>query len=135
MRNSNAEQQSDRHRRFKKGQSGNAGGLRNKHISDLSREARRYASLAVGTLVKICRKGMERNQLAAARELLDRGYGKPVQMIDASIERKKLSEMSPDEIDAFEARLLTDAAADAEAAQDGDAQPDFFRDTGGGTLN
>ena len=27
------------------------------------------------------------------------------------------------------------AAADAEAAQDGDAQADFFRDTGGGTLN
>ena len=29
---------------FKKGQSGNPGGLRNKHIGDLSREARRYAS-------------------------------------------------------------------------------------------
>ena len=43
--------------------------------------------------------------------------------------------MSPDEIDALEARLLSDAAADAEAAQDGDAQADFFRDTGGGTLN
>jgi hypothetical protein len=120
---------------FRKGQSGNPGGLRNKHISDLSREARRYASLAVGTLVKICRKGMERNQLAAARELLDRGYGKPVQMIDASIVRKKLSEMSPDEIDAFEARLLTDAAADAEAAQTDEVQSDFFRDTGGGTIN
>jgi hypothetical protein len=117
---------------FKKGQSGNPGGLRNKHIGDLSREARRYGSLAVSTLVKICRKGMERNQLAAARELLDRGYGKPVQMLDASIVRKKLSEMSPDEIDAFEARLLSNAAADAEAD---DAQVDLFRDTGGGTIN
>ena len=29
---------------FKKGQSGNPGGLRNKHIGDLSREARRYAA-------------------------------------------------------------------------------------------
>jgi hypothetical protein len=115
---------------FKKGQSGNPGGLRNKHIGDLSRESRRYAQLALSTLVKICRKGMERNQLAAARELLDRGYGRPLQMIDASILRKKLTELSPDEIDAFEARLLTDAAADAD-----DGQVDFFRDTGGGTIN
>jgi hypothetical protein len=43
--------------------------------------------------------------------------------------------MSPDEIDAFEARLLTDAAADAEAAQTDEVQSDFFRDTGGGTIN
>ena len=120
---------------FKKGQSGNPGGLRNKHIGDLSREARRYAPLAVSTLVKICRKGMERNQLAAARELLDRGYGRPLQMIDASIMRKKLTELSPDEIDALEARLLSDAAADAEPAQADHAQADFFRDTGGGTIN
>jgi hypothetical protein len=120
---------------FKKGVSGNPGGLKHKHIGDLSREARRYASLAVSTLVKICRKGMERNQLAAARELLDRGYGRPVQMIDTSIVNKKLSEMSPDEIEAFEARLLSDAAADAEAAQADAAQADFFRDTGGGTIN
>ena len=34
---------------FKKGQSGNPGGLRNKHIGDLSREAHQYASLAVST--------------------------------------------------------------------------------------
>ena len=62
---------------FKKGQSGNPGGLKHRHIGDLSREARRYAGLAVSTLVKICRKGIERNQLVAARELLDRGYGRP----------------------------------------------------------
>ena len=70
---------------FKKGQSGNPGGLKYKHIGDLSREARRYAQLGLSTLVRICRKGTERNQLAAARELLDRGYGRPLQMIDASI--------------------------------------------------
>jgi len=51
-------------------------------LLDLIRECwhRRYAGLAVSTLVKICRKGMERNQLVAARELLDRGYGRPLQM-------------------------------------------------------
>ena len=41
---------------FKKGQSGNPGGLKRKHIGDLSRETRRYAHLAVSTLVKICRR-------------------------------------------------------------------------------
>jgi hypothetical protein len=113
---------------FKKGQSGNPGGLKHKHIGDLSREARRYAGLAVSTLVKICRKGMERNQLVAARELLDRGYGRPLQMIDASLLRKKLTELTPQELAALEARVLTDAAAD-------DAQADFFVGPGGGPLN
>ncbi len=68
-------------------------------------------------------------------ELLDRGYGRPLQMIDASIMRRKLSELSPDEVEALEARLLSDAAADAEAAQTDEVQSDFFRDTGGGTIN
>jgi hypothetical protein len=104
---------------FSKGASGNPGGRPRAHIGDLSREARRYASLAVGTLVKICRGGQERNRLVAARELLDRGYGRPVQMIDASLIQKKLTELSPDELAAFEARLITSAADDAE-------QKDFF---------
>ena len=41
---------------FKKGQSGNPGDLKTRHIGDLSREARRYAQLGLSTLVKICRK-------------------------------------------------------------------------------
>jgi hypothetical protein len=115
---------------FKKGQSGNPGGLKYRHIGDLSREARRYAHLAVSTLVKICRKGMERNQLVAARELLDRGYGRPLQMIDVSLLRKKLTELSPDELTALEARLLTEPAADVEPAQ-----LDLLRDAGSETIN
>ena len=55
--------------------------------------------------------------MAAARELLDRGYGRPLQMIDALALRKKLSDLSPDEITALEARLLTDAAADMDGGQ------------------
>src|ERR1700719_1690141 len=114
---------------FMEGQSGNPWVLRHKHIGDLSWGARSYAPLAVSRFAKICRKGMERNQLAAARELLDRGYGRPLQMIDASVLRKKLNELSPDEVAALEARLLTDAAADA------DEQADFFRGTGSGSVN
>jgi hypothetical protein len=102
---------------FQKGASGNPGGRPRQHIGDLSREARKYAGLAIGTLVKICRTGMERNKLVAAKELLDRGYGKSVTMIDASIAGKKLTELSPTELEAFEARLLTAAADDAAPEQ------------------
>jgi len=115
---------------FKKGQSGNPGGLKERHIGDLSREARRYAHLAVSTLVKICRKGMERNQLVAARELLDRGYGRPLQMLDISMMRKKLTELSPDELATLEMRLLTEPAADLEPAQ-----LDLLRDAGSEMIN
>jgi hypothetical protein len=115
---------------FQKGQSGNPGGLKHRHIGDLSREARRYAGLAVTTLVRICRKGMERNQLAAARELLDRGYGRPLQMVDVSMLRKRLTELSPDELAALEARMLTEPADDVEPAQ-----LELLRDSGTGTIN
>jgi hypothetical protein len=99
---------------FTKGVTGNPAGRPRRHIGDLSREARRYAQLALSTLVKICRDGMERNRLVAARELLDRGYGRPIQMIDASIISKKLSELTSDELAALEGRLLT---SDAEPKQ------------------
>jgi hypothetical protein len=103
---------------FVKGQSGNPSGRPRKHIADLSRESRRHAKLALDTLVKICRDGMERNKLVAARELLDRGYGKPVQMLDMMAAGKKLNEMSPAELESFEARLVTNAAEDADAQKD-----------------
>src|SRR5437764_12444772 len=103
---------------FKPGQSGNPGGRPKRHIGDLSRETRRYAQLALSTLVKICRGGLERNRLAAARELLDRGYGRPIQMVDASILTKKLNELTPDELAALEARLLTAASEDAQRQDD-----------------
>ncbi len=97
---------------WKKGQSGNPTGLRGRHIGDLSRAARAYAQLALETLVEICRKSDDRARLVAARELLDRGFGKPLQMIDASIMTKKLNELSKDELEALEARLLTMAGSD-----------------------
>jgi hypothetical protein len=48
-------------------------------------------------------------------------------MIDASVLRKKLNELTPNEITALEARLVTDACADGE-----EAQADFFGGMGGG---
>jgi len=100
---------------FVKGQSGNPGGRRKKHITDLSREARKYASLALSTLVEITRKGQERNRLTAASTLLDRGYGKAVAVLDLMMMNKKLNELSADELAAFEARLVSAAADDVEA--------------------
>jgi Family of unknown function (DUF5681) len=108
---------------FRKGVSGNPGGRPRRHIGDLSREARKYASLALSTLVAICRKGVERNRLAAAAALLDRGYGRPIQMIDASIMNKKLSELTPAELATVEARLLSAAA---ERDDDAPAQSELF---------
>ena len=106
---------------FEKGKSGNPSGRPRKHIADLSRESRRYASLALSTLVQICKGGQERNRLAAATALLDRGYGRPVQGIDMVAAGRKLSELSPAELAQFEARLVSAAADDA-----GDPQAEMF---------
>jgi hypothetical protein len=107
---------------FQKGASGNPGGRPRQHIGDLGREARKYAALAIGVLVKIARSGQERNRLVAARELLDRGYGRPVQMLDAVLLGKKLNELSPEELASLESRLMSSAADDAAAGQQ-----DMFR--------
>ncbi len=103
---------------FKPGQSGNPTGRAGRHIGDLSKEARRYAQLALGTLVRICKEGQERNRLSAALALLDRGYGAPVRMLDIVQAGRKITELNPDELANFEARIVTAAqAADTEPAQ------------------
>src|SRR5262249_16347587 len=96
---------------YVKGQSGNPGGRKKKvfgdlrgvagkptgprpyrKIADLSAEARNYASLALDVLAEIVEKGNNRDRLTAARELLDRGFGRPIQAVDMILIGKKLSE-------------------------------------------
>jgi hypothetical protein len=101
-----------------KGRSGNAGGRPRKAIRDLGQEARKFSRLALATLVAICKTGQERNKLTAAQVILDRGFGKSVSQINALVAGRKLSEMTPEELRALEARLLSDPLADdADAMQ------------------
>ena len=62
-------------------------------------EARRYAGLAVDTLVAIGKNGQTDNsRLSAATELLKRGYGRPAQSLDLHLSAdaitKRLSDMT-----------------------------------------
>jgi hypothetical protein len=90
-----------------------------RYITDLGREARKFGELALHVLIDICRTGGDRDRLAAANAILDRGYGKPLQMIDAAILTRKLTELSTVELDALQARLLTEVAALPHPASEG----------------
>ena len=67
---------------WKKGQSGNPGG-RPKEVAEVRELSRQYTEEAIQTLVTLMQSAkLERTRLAAASELLDRGYGRPHQAID-----------------------------------------------------
>lgn len=65
---------------FKPGQSGNPGG-RPKKLQDLAQAAQEHSVTALATLVAVCKKGPAAARVAAAKELLDRGYGKAPQTL------------------------------------------------------
>jgi hypothetical protein len=71
--------------RFKPGKSGNPSGKKKHEGKSLQALARQYTPDAVAALVKALNSPRER--VPAAIALLDRGWGKPVQMIAADPDR------------------------------------------------
>lgn len=71
---------------FQKGQSGNPKGRKpgqpNKANAVLKAVAQKHGTEAIDTLTAIMRSGeSEQAKIAAAKELLDRGYGRPPQAV------------------------------------------------------
>ena len=108
-----------------------------REVSNVVVEARRYAGLAVDTLVAIAKNGQTDNsRLSAATELLNRGYGRPAQSLDLHLSAdaitKRLSDMTDAELAALEARMIAaapivleataDVSDDAAEPPDGDAE-------------
>ena len=101
-----------RGRPFKKGESGNPGG-RPKVIAELRELARAYAPDVINELARLAVKAKsETARVSAIRELLDRGYGKATQVLEAE------NEVALDDINAEELRTTI-------LAQFADLFPDY----------
>src|SRR5262249_11396938 len=89
---------------FKKGQSGNPSG-RPKVIVHVRDIARQYTEEAIEALVSFMRNALEHPsaRVSAAKELLDRGYGKAPMMVTGDEEqfRKAMDDLTDDELDAI----------------------------------
>lgn len=100
---------------FKKGQSGNPGG-RPRIPADVKELARAMAKPAVDALAEIVKskKAPAAARVSAAVALLDRGYGKPAQTINANV-RRSFSDISDAEL----AAIATGGGAEASESTDG----------------
>src|SRR6516225_7105466 len=86
--------------KFRKGQSGNPGG-RPKVLGEVQELARQYAPTVIVELARLAlRAKSETARIAAIRELLDRGYGRPRQVMEVSVPTDNPLQLLLDEIDA-----------------------------------
>ena len=107
--------------RWPKGISGNPGG-RPKGIGWVREIARGHTELAIKTLVDLCGEGKTDSvRRAAAADLLERGWGKPLQQVEVT--RTPFDEMSADELRALERALANLEAEEAGAAGEPQGTP------------
>ena len=86
--------------KFRKGQSGNPGG-RPKVLGEVQELARQCAPTVIVELARLAlRAKSETARIAAIRELLDRAYGRPRQVVEVSVPAGDPLQMLLDEIDA-----------------------------------
>jgi hypothetical protein len=87
--------------KFCKGISGNPGG-RPKVLADVQELARQYAPAAIVELARLALKAKNENaRIAAIRELLDRGYGRPRQAMEFSAPAGDPLQLLFEELDAL----------------------------------
>lgn len=101
---------------FKKGQSGNPGGR--PKDGELKELARAHTKEAIQTLVSVMKgkKSPAASKVAAAIALLDRGYGKPVQAVEASgPDGGPIETVTPMELAKWMAFTMTQAGKQLEA--------------------
>ena len=109
---------------FRKGQSGNLNG-RPKIIAHVRDLARQHTEETIGTLVNIMRAYATdpAPAVSAAKELLDRGYGKaPMMVTDSESEFRKAIDLTDDELDAIieqgRRKGILPGGAEADAPED-----------------
>ena len=91
---------------WQKGESGNPGG-RVGVPAEVRELARKHTPEAVDRLVFWMKSDNPTASVAAANSLLDRGYGKPAQLLNVSVEdmSRRLAELSPGELTALKETL------------------------------
>jgi hypothetical protein len=102
--------------KFQPGQSGNPGG-RPKVLAEVKQLAREYTAEAISALADIVKdkKAPPAARVGAAQVILDRGYGKPTQYVEASVSVL-------DNLSLEQQRALLAALDAIEGAADGAAQ-------------